>query len=235
MCSISIIIPTYNAASTIEATLLSIVSQSIKDYEVIIIDGCSTDNTITIVNQYKSHITTVICEEDKGIYDAMNKGIGMAKGRFIYFLGADDTLYNDKILETVIPLLQGNKVYYGQAFFLKRNTFYDGPFNTYKLALRNICHQAIFYPAGLLKNNLYNLQYRLLSDYDLNLKLYGSSVPYIYINLVIANFNDTASSASAKDAAFEAAKLSLVKKHLGLFPYYYALSRRVLKGLLYKK
>lgn len=94
---ISIITVTYNAAETIEKTMLSLFSQNY-DYEYIIVDGKSTDNTMAIINKYRARIALVISENDEGLYDAMNKGIKSATGDWIFFLNSGDTLYHRNVL-----------------------------------------------------------------------------------------------------------------------------------------
>jgi glycosyltransferase involved in cell wall biosynthesis len=224
----SIIIPSYNAAKTIGQTFESIANQTCRDFEVILIDGGSQDGTLEVAAKYSSFIRYQVSERDEGIYDAMNKGVKQAKGDFIIFLGADDVFYNDYVLSDVLPFLKDNKVYYGQAYFLNKNITYDGRFHSYKFALRNICHQAIFYPADILKRVQFELKYPLLSDYHLNLLLLKQKVKFEYIGVVIAKFNDGGASAVATDAPFERDKLTLVKENLGLLPYLYANFRRFL-------
>ena len=97
MISISIIVATYNAGATLENCLQSIIPQLNDQIELIIIDGKSTDNTLDIVNEKQQYITFFLSEPDKGIYDAWNKGIMHAKGEWIMFIGADDTLLPNAI------------------------------------------------------------------------------------------------------------------------------------------
>lgn len=94
----SIITVTYNAEKVLEDTIQSIVTQSYKNVEYIIVDGGSTDGTLAIVNKYREHIHTVVSEPDKGLYDAMNKGIKLATGDYLCFLNAGDGLHEDDTL-----------------------------------------------------------------------------------------------------------------------------------------
>lgn len=94
---ISIIIAVYNGEEYLDRAINSVLSQSASNYELIIIDGNSTDSTIDIVKKYRSYISTFISEKDKGIYDAWNKGIKVAKGEWICFIGADDEFYPSAI------------------------------------------------------------------------------------------------------------------------------------------
>ena len=101
---ITIIIPTYNCEKTIGDALDSILGQSIKEVEVLIVDGLSTDRTLEIVAQYQTKHANIVLhsEKDEGIYDAMNKGIGLAKGDWLYFMGSDDTLFENTTLEKYV-------------------------------------------------------------------------------------------------------------------------------------
>jgi len=106
---ISIITVSYNAQAVIKDAIASVLGQTYKDIEYIVIDGGSTDGTIDIVNQYKGRISKVLSEPDKGMYDAMNKGIKLATGDIIGILNADDVYANDKVLETVVNRINETK------------------------------------------------------------------------------------------------------------------------------
>ena len=98
---ISIITVCFNAADIIEKTVLSVLSQSYTDYEYIIIDGGSTDGTMEVLNRYSKQIATIISEPDRGIYDAMNKGISKAHGEWVNFMNAGDTFVDSDVLSKV--------------------------------------------------------------------------------------------------------------------------------------
>lgn len=222
----SIVIPSFNAAPTIGATLESVVNQTFRDFEILLIDGGSTDDTLTIAERYRPFISYQVSERDKGIYDAMNKGMRQVKGQYIIFLGADDVFHNHQVLSDADPFLKEEKVYYGQSYFVNKRIVYDGKFHAYKFALRNICHQAIFYPAGVLKQYEFDLRYPLLADYHLNLLLWKQKVKFEYINIIVTNFYDGGASAVAKDEYFEQNKIRLIQENLGLLPSLYARFRR---------
>jgi cellulose synthase/poly-beta-1,6-N-acetylglucosamine synthase-like glycosyltransferase len=216
---ISIITVSYNAIISIEETLKSIIGQTYDNFEYIIIDGGSTDGTKEILEKYREYFSYYVSEPDQGIYHAMNKGVLKATGQFIYFIGADDTLIGDSVLNTVSKfLLDEDKVYYGNVIFSKRNIIYDGKFNSIKLVTRNISHQSIFYPAGVFKEFRFNPKYRIFADYDLNLKLFGnSSFTFKYLPITIAIFNDEgASGTNTQDVNFEKDRLCVIKNN---FPY----------------
>lgn len=103
---VSIITISYNSAETIEDTIKSVVSQDYPNIEYIIIDGASKDETLTIVGQYKDKIAKVISEKDKGIYDAMNKGVDHATGDIIGILNSDDYYYDESVISEVVRLFE---------------------------------------------------------------------------------------------------------------------------------
>ena len=106
----SIIIPTFNSEKTLDIALSSIVVQSYQNFEVLIIDGLSTDSTIDIAKKHQKVFPNIKIksEKDNGIYDAMNKGIALAKGEWLYFMGSDDSLYNDDVLNQICKNSRGN-------------------------------------------------------------------------------------------------------------------------------
>lgn len=101
---VSIITATYNSAATITDTLISLDNQSYLDIEYIIIDGASTDNTLTIIKKHSKNVSKIISETDKGIYDALNKGISMATGDVIGFLHSDDIFASPNVIADVVDI-----------------------------------------------------------------------------------------------------------------------------------
>lgn len=99
---VSIITVTFNAQSVIESTLQSVADQTYPNIEIVMIDGASTDDTVKIVEKFSAYIGTLISEKDRGIYDAMNKGIQQAKGEWLFFLNAGDYFYNNTVIEDIL-------------------------------------------------------------------------------------------------------------------------------------
>ena len=163
--SISIITVTYNAAETIEATLKSIVVNG-KGCNCIVVDGLSSDNTIAIVNRYKKLLNIcVLSEPDKGIYDAMNKGIALAKSNFVCFINSGDILFQ---LPNLIEIPNDIDLL---CFPVKINNRIIIPKFNRMIKLHNtIPHQGCFYKTN--SNLKYNLKYKIFSDYDLNLNFF---------------------------------------------------------------
>lgn len=228
---ISIITVVYNAENTLEQTILSVINQTYQNKEFIIIDGKSTDKTNSIIEKYQHNISYYISEKDDGIYDAMHKGIKQAKGNFVYFLGADDVFMDENTLTNVASYLKNNKfIYYGNAFFKAKNLKYDGYFNSFKIVTRNICHQSIFYPRDVFKKYTYNLNYKILADYDLNIRLFFSGYfKFKYMPLTVALFNDEGlSGAGGYDDAFVKDRLTIIKNNSPYYIYWYRLVRSLL-------
>ena len=122
MFKVSIITVCYNSASTIEATIKSVISQDYPDIEYIIIDGRSTDGTLTIVNQYKERISTLVSEKDEGVYFAINKGIARATGEVIAILHADDSYADVHVISKVMEVFKKQAVdtVYGDLQYVDR-------------------------------------------------------------------------------------------------------------------
>lgn len=198
MSFFSIIVPTFNAAATIQNAINSIIIQSFTDFEIIVIDGLSTDNTIEILRAYNDPRVRIFSEKDSGIYDAMNKGIEHANGKWLYFMGSDDALYDDSVLATVAAFssdedcfaIYGNVKINGDAVWAKHDAIYDGEFDITKLLTKNICHQALFYRLETIKQNkvLFDMKYPVCSDWDFNLKCWSIG-EFRYVNKIIAQFN----------------------------------------------
>ena len=222
MCKISIITVVYNSGNKLCVTFDSVVNQSFKDYELIVIDGNSTDNTLDVVKTYCNKVSKlrVYSEKDSGIYDAMNKGISYAKGNYIYFLNAGDFLYDFDVFEVVAKAMDGVSVLYGNAITHDCDSGKDipyrvGKYNKYRLAHTNICHQAIFYPRSAFINRRYNLKYRLFADWVLNMQLWNSFA-FKYVNKNVVLYENGGVSAVQTDKCFINEKKGLTLKYLGL-------------------
>ena len=114
--TISIIISVFNGGKTLEKCLQSILMQTYSNYELIVIDGGSDDDTLQIIHKYEKHITYWVSEKDKGVYEAFNKGLMVARGDWVYFLGADDFLFNEHALNSIANELTGLSSKYEVAY-----------------------------------------------------------------------------------------------------------------------
>lgn len=222
---LTVIIPTYNSEKTLANCLDSLLRQTFQDFKVQIIDGVSTDSTLDIIKTYQSKFSQYswVSEPDKGIYDAMNKGVKRVAKGYLYFMGSDDSLYKDTVFENLIssPYYGIQDVIYGQVFSEKDQDFYDGPFTYLKLYNKNICHQAIFLKKEVFDTiGLYDLKYKLLADWDHNIRwFYSKKISHIYIDLVVAHYAYGGLSYQSRDEAFRKDKpTKFLIKGLGRLP-----------------
>ncbi len=195
----SIIIPTYNSGATLAVVLGSVAQQTEKNVEVVIMDGLSTDNTLEIAESFKVQILglKIFQEKDDGIYDAMNKAMDRATGKWLCFMGSDDKFYNEDVLERITRFTETTraKVIYGNVHILgdtgwaKDGDIYAGEFDIHKLLNQNICHQAIFYNREFIKNEIgyFSLEYKKSSDWDYNLRCWAKR-PFEFVDIIIADF-----------------------------------------------
>ena len=205
----SIIIPTFNAAKTLSASLESVLNQSYQQFELLIVDGVSTDDTLSVVKKYAALSANIkwVSEKDNGIYDAMNKSIKMAKGDWLFFLGSDDALYSTEVLKQLAAFIKEDnlvEVIYGNVHSKRFDGFYDGVFTTKKILDQNICHQAIFLRKTVFeKVGDFNLKYKAQADWDHNLKWFLSKkVEKKYFDIVIADYEDGGFSSVHGDYLF---------------------------------
>jgi glycosyltransferase involved in cell wall biosynthesis len=211
---ISIITVVYNGAATLEATIRSVREQSWKNIEYIIVDGGSKDGTMSLVEKHRDAVAKWISEPDKGVYDAMNKGIRMAMGDWLYFLGSDDLLHDPGVLERLFdtPFDGDCDLLYGNVTSPAYKGPYDGEFTLEKLLSKNISHQAAFYRRELFQRlGDYDLRYRLHADWDFNLRCFmAEGVRTRYADVLVAEFGAEGMS-SSHDIPFLRGRLIPVK------------------------
>lgn len=183
---ISIITATYNSATTINDTIKSVLCQTNKDFEYLIVDGGSTDETIDIVKSYESEFSgrlKWVSEKDKGIYDAMNKGIKMASGDIIGILNSDDYYTSDDILQTIADAFKCQNVdaIYGDIHFIKDGVpdkcvrYYSSRlFSPFWLRFGFMpAHPSFYCKRDVFdKSGLYRLDYKIGSDYEMMVRLF---------------------------------------------------------------
>lgn len=190
--SISVIIPVFNAKRTLPDTLQSVWEQTFRAHEVLVIDGGSTDGTIEIIQANRSRISHWISESDRGVYDAINKGIRMATGDWIYVLGSDDVLASNDVFESVsehlnssVSLVFGSvqNINIRQSMVPEMHLSSMGPL----LYLKNTLHQqSVFYRKNLFTDDTFDPSMRVLADYDFHLQLYKQKTPFKKLDVVVA-------------------------------------------------
>jgi glycosyltransferase involved in cell wall biosynthesis len=204
---ISLITATYNAGAHIGRCIESVIAQNYPHLEYIIIDGGSTDNTLQIVDQYKDHITTIISEPDKGIYDALNKGIAIATGNIIGILNADDLFADDDILTTIGNAFEANDpdILYGDLDYVKSNATIIRKWRTkaYTKGIYNwgwmpphptfYCKKELFESLGN-----YSLEYGTAADYELMLRfMHPDKLKVVYLDKVMVKMQQGGMSNSS--------------------------------------
>lgn len=232
----SIITVCYNASLTIKETINSVLCQTHRDIEYIVVDGNSTDGTINILKEVQDNRFVFISETDTGIYNAMNKGLKLASGNYLIFLGADDKFIDENVLTKVAAKITSNdSVIYGNVMLKTNQRLYNGNFSRWTWGHRNICHQSIFYPKSVYRKYNYNEKYRSVADWDYNLRLLISGIRFTYINETICVFNDDGLSSNSKDYDFLKVRRKMVCKAVGILPYCWGILQRAKRRLLNQK
>ena len=224
--TISIVIAAYQAGDQLTACLDSIRALAIDDLEVVVVDGASDDHTVQLLKGEIALPLSWISEPDKGIYDALNKGVKMARGRWIHFLGTDDRLLPG-FAELVSLLKEEDTIYYANSVPVYREgprpsyELLGGPFSKYRLAKYCVNHQAVFYPASVFRRYQYDLQYRIFADYALNMQLWGNGqYRRSWHAIDIVQYNMTGFSSRERDIMFVRHKPGLIRQHLGWWVYW---------------
>lgn len=195
----SIITITYNAADTISATLHSIAAQSFTDYEHIVVDGASSDSTLYIVKSIPCKgKRRVQSEPDHGLYDAMNKGVGLARGKYLIFLNAGDRFHGENSLQEIAGAIKKNDfpgIVYGQTNLVDNNGRFLAPrhisapekleYNDFARGML-VCHQA-FVPLRRIVP-LYSLKYQFSADYDWCIQCLMHSRKNVYTGTVLIDY-----------------------------------------------
>lgn len=197
---LSIITINYNNSIGLEKTIQSVVNQTYKDFQYIVIDGGSTDNSLNIIKKYSYHIAYWVSEKDKGVYHAMNKGIDIAKGEYCLFINSGDCLHDDTVLEDVMQELDGTSVIIGSVklsdgrIFTSPNEVTIEYFYNKKAAdqSKRMNHQASFIKTELLRKYHYDEKYKIISDRKLLIQLLiYDNLSYKSINRIISLYDLT--------------------------------------------
>jgi len=223
----SIITVTYNARRALETTIQSVSSQFYPNIEYIIIDGGSKDGTIDIIKHNESKINYWISEPDKGIYDAMNKGLRKATGDYVWFLNAGDVLKNESIVAQIAKIAEENMmpdIIYGETDLMDTNgnIFAERRLKTpehlswksFKMGML-VCHQAFIVKRVLAPE--YDLQYRLSSDFDWCIRCMRETDKIANSQLRIVNYlYEGATTANRKASLKE--RYNIMCNYYGVFP-----------------
>ena len=236
---ISIIIPAFNAGSTIGRAIQSVIGQQEVSIEIIVADGASTDQTIEIVRSFKDRINIFISEPDTGVYQAINRALDHATGEWVYILGADDFLVNNLVMAECLrhsgnhcDLILGDVVNVGSTNSLipkvHRNSL--GPLTCWK---NTIHQQGVLYRRSLFQDFRFNEELKVLGDYDMHLMLYKSEVKFVKVEFVIAECSAGGLSKQFKASLYRE-ELQIKRARLSPFIYWVNIPWVWLKFLLKK-
>lgn len=221
----SIITVTYNAGEVIEDTIRSVIAQTYHHVEYIIVDGASKDNTLAIIDRYREKIQTVVSEPDKGLYDAMNKAMGLATGDYLCFLNAGDCFHEDDTLQQMVHTINGEElpdVVYGETAIVDK----DGHFlhmrrlsaperltwKSFKQGML-VCHQAFFAKRSLVEP--YDLSYRFSADFDWCIRIMKKARSLHNTHLTVIDYLDEGMTTQNRKASLKE-RFRIMAKHYGM-------------------
>jgi len=213
---ISVVTAAYNAAKTIEQTISSVVNQDYPYIEYVIVDGSSTDGTVSIIEKYASSYNIKwVSEPDRGLYDALNKGVQMATGDYIEIIGADDALVSADIISRVVGEMESNTdIFAGQVWYVDEDSKKQFPYTNISMRNRSTYrggmspHAAMFARRELLLQYPFDTSYRIAGDYKFFLQCYyDKKVQIQYSDIMVAFFATSGLSSDVESAWREEKRL----------------------------
>ena len=222
----SIITVTFNAAKEVESTLRSVKSQSFTDFEYLVADGASKDNTVEIIKSYDVPGTKIVSEPDGGLYDAMNKSIRRAKGEYLIFLNAGDSFYDENTLKIIAETAKkyNADIVYGQTELVNGKGKKIGmrhltapeklTFKSFRKGML-VCHQAFVARRSIMGE--YDLKYRFSADYEWCLRCLKASKGNAYTGTTVIKFLSGGTTAKNR-------KKSLKERYCIMCEYYGSVS-----------
>lgn len=221
---LSVITIVYNNVRDIERTVSSVLNQTYPNIEYIVVDGDSTDGTLEILKKYESRLSKLITEKDKGIYDAMNKGLAAATGDYVLFMNSGDELYAPDTVEKVFAAADDADIYYGETEIYDEQWQPLGrrrhrvPERFHWRSFRygmNVCHQAIYIKRSLTE--AYDLQYQLSADIDWVIRAAKKSRKAVKVEGYVAKYLEGGMSKKRhRQSLME--RFAIFSKHYGLMP-----------------
>jgi glycosyltransferase involved in cell wall biosynthesis len=227
---VSVVVPTMNSARVLEGALSSLSIQRFRDFEVILSDGSSVDDTLAMAERHVASLPSLRIDSrpDAGVYDAINRGVELARGEWFIVLGSDDCLHAADTLAVVAPHLRAESsavMVYGDVRMMATNPCgvapggrYAGPMSMQRLFSTNICQQAIFYRRELYDTlGGFDTRYRIFADWDFNLRA-AFMAPIRWIDVVVADYSATGMSSTAQEPKFYEELPGFIRNHLLLYP-----------------
>lgn len=244
---ISVITVCFKAARAIAKTIKSVKDQTYKDVEYIIVDGASKDDTMEVIRKtLGGYPAKVISEPDRGIYDAMNKGIALAGGDYIHFLNAGDFYHDERVLEKTALAIEktGADIVYGDIEYLypdgsreRRNYDQKCAKQLYYLTGDCINHQAMFVKRALFEKDLFDIRFRICADRDWMMKKSKEKAAFSAMGFIVCVYGYDGVSVLQKDDYKKEAALCVRKHYPWGYPVFAAFefmrNNRVLAGMLH--
>ena len=221
---LSVITIVYNNVRDIERTVLSVLNQSYANIEYLVIDGASNDGTLDILKKYEGQISRLVSERDKGIYDAMNKGLALATGDYVLFMNSGDEIYASDTVEKIFATEPDADIYYGETEMFDENwdslgqRRHRAPENfTWKDFKHGMCisHQAIYIRRSLTEP--YDLNYQLSSDIDWIIKAAKKAKKIVNARMYVAKYLVGGMSKKKHRQSLQE-RFHIFSKHYGLIP-----------------
>ncbi len=222
---LSIITVNLNNLDGLKKTYESIVCQTWKDYEWIVIDGGSRDGSKEFIQDIVSssgvNLAYWCCEADKGVYNAMNKGILKAQGEYLSFMNSGDCFYETLTLQTLFSEPRNADVLYGNCCFVKKGgeelVHYPEKVSLGYFIISNLCHQATIIKTSLLKDSLYLEDYKIVSDWERMLNWSSAGKVFEKVNCLLAKY-DFSGISSSNIKLLETEKYSVLSKFMETHP-----------------
>ncbi|MDB5062849.1 MAG: glycosyl transferase [Mucilaginibacter sp.] len=222
--TLSVITIVYNNVRDIERTMLSVLSQTYQQIEYIVVDGASTDSTLDIIKRYENRIARLISEEDKGIYDAMNKGLKLATGDYVIFMNSGDEFYANHTVEKVFASADNADIYYGETEMINDQLQslgqrrHKAPENftwrSFNYGM-SVSHQAIYIKKSLTEP--YDPKYKLSADIDWIIRAAKKAKKIVKVDGYVAKYL-VGGMSKAKHRQSLAERFDIMKRHYGLVP-----------------
>jgi glycosyltransferase involved in cell wall biosynthesis len=228
---VSIVTVTYNHAKCLGRAVDSVASQSYPHIQYIVVDNASKDGTLEIIQGHRDVVDAWVSEADSGIYDAMNKGIALARGEWLLFLGADDELAGPRIIEECVAQLRGYEesheaklaMAFGEVVY-SNGYHFRSRLGAAILLHNTIHHQAALYSRALFRDFRYDTTLKRIADYELNLIVYQRRLPVLALNRVIARCQSDGQSGRLANRIANARELDAIRKRHVPFAFHCCLS-----------
>jgi glycosyltransferase involved in cell wall biosynthesis len=221
---LSVVTVVYNSLHFLENTILSVLGQTYKNIEYIIIDGGSTDGTLAIIEKYNKQLAYWVSEPDKGLYDAMNKGLQQAKGEYLLFLNSGDVFYDSQVIEKIFTGFPEADIYYGDTLNIDDEGNEKGirrlraPEKLDWKSFRNgmlVSHQSIIVRRSIAE--AYNLHYRFSADVDWVIRALKKSKNNCNTGLIISKMTEAGTTRNNLLKSLKE-RFHIMARYYGWFP-----------------